>query len=126
MADKIRWSEYDQFEDILNRYLPEEGQGDTRAAQAVTAINNLVYAFYNDGTVVAENLPEYDPDLNCYAKWLRKHMSSRAVLLVIKLEDAETLDEYSQILFELTDYLLDEPRLRTLAKYKTVGDIYED
>ena len=126
MAGKIRWSDYDQFEDILNRYLPEEGQGETRAEQAVTAVNNLVYAFYDRGTVIAESLPEYDPDLECYAKWLRKHTSSRAVLLRIKLEDAENLDSYAEYLFELADYLLDEPRLKTLSKYKTVGDIYED
>lgn len=126
MAGKVRWSDYDQFEDILNRYLPEDGQGDTRAEQAVTAINKLVYAFYNNGAVIADALPEYDPNLESYATWLRKHTSSRAVLLLVKLEDAEDTDSYANYLYELTDYLLDEPKLRTLSKYNTVGDIYED
>lgn len=126
MAGKVRWSDYDQFEDILNRYLPEEGQGDTRAGQTVTAINKLVYAFYNNDAVIADVLPEYDPNLKSYATWLRKHTSSRAVLLLVKLEDAEDLDSYAEYLYELTDYLLDEPKLRTLSKYNTVGDIYED
>lgn len=126
MAGKVRWSDYDQFEDILNRYLPEDGQGDTRAEQAVTAINKLVYAFYNNGAVIADTLPEYDPNLESYATWLRKHTSSRAVLLLVKLEDAEDTDSYANYLYELTDYLLDEPKLRTLSKYNTVGDIYED
>lgn len=126
MAGKVRWSDYDQFEDILNRYLPEDGQGDTRAEQAVTAINKLVYAFYNNGAVIADALSEYDPNLRSYAAWLRKHTSSRAVLLLVKLEDAEDTDSYAKYLYELTDYLLDEPKLRTLSKYDTVGDIYED
>lgn len=126
MAKKVRWSDYDQFEDILNRYLPEDGQGETRAEQTVTAINKLVYAFYNNDAVIADALPEYDPDLKSYATWLRKHTSSRAVLLLVKLEDAEDLDSYAEYLYELTDYLLDEPKLRTLSKYNTVGDIYED
>ena len=45
------WSYFDKFETINDRYLPSQGEGETKATQVVTAVTKLVYKWYNDGDV---------------------------------------------------------------------------
>ena len=45
------WSAFDEFDGICDQYLPSRGEGDTMAEQIVTAINKLIYRWFNDGDV---------------------------------------------------------------------------
>ena len=38
-------------DELLDKYLPDEGEGKTMATQAVTAMCKIVYRWYNDGDV---------------------------------------------------------------------------
>ena len=47
----VSWGYFNKFDDILNKYMPFTGEGKTMASQLVTAVNKLVYKWYNDGDV---------------------------------------------------------------------------
>lgn len=47
----VDWGYFDKFEWADEKYLPCRGEGETKATQIVTAINKLVYKWYNDGDV---------------------------------------------------------------------------
>ena len=49
----VSWIYYDliKFEELNKKYLPERGEGETKATQIVTALNKLIYKWYNDGDV---------------------------------------------------------------------------
>ena len=46
----VDWGYYDnaKFEELNGKYLPERGEGETKATQIITAVNKLVYKWYND------------------------------------------------------------------------------
>lgn len=112
----VLWSEYDQFEDILNQYLPDVGQGDSKASQAVVCVNALVYAFYNESDTSSTQVQK------C-SKWLKDNIPI-ARKYVEKLEDAESMNDYSDALYALADRILDNRALPVLAKQPAVGDVY--
>ena len=39
LLEGVSWDYYNKFKDINEKYLPDEGEGDTLASQIVTAIN---------------------------------------------------------------------------------------
>ena len=45
------WSEFERFEPVIDRFMPLSGEGETVASQVCTAVNKLVYKWYNDGDV---------------------------------------------------------------------------
>ena len=73
----VSWDYYDKFEDLINRYMPSRGEGDTIASQIVTAVNKLVYKCYKDGDVYDKTgfLDGWANDLSSFANWLRKWAS---------------------------------------------------
>ena len=76
LLEGVSWDYYNKFKDINEKYLPDEGEGDTLASQIVTAINKLVYKWYNDGDVfdnVNSGLQGWANDLSSYANWLDKY-----------------------------------------------------
>lgn len=112
----VIWSQYDQYEDILNRYLPQEGQGDTRASQAVVCVNTIVYKYYND-------FDTSSADVTRCLDWLRKYIPVTSSY-IDTLEDADTKDAYSDALYALADKVLDSRSLSVLEQQPAVGDIY--
>ena len=42
---------FDKFEALVDKYMPMRGEGETAASQIVTAVNKLIYKWYNDGDV---------------------------------------------------------------------------
>ena len=70
LLEGVSWDYYKKFKDINEKYLPDEGEGDTLASQIVIAINKLVYKWYNDGGVydnVNSGLRGWADDLSSYA-----------------------------------------------------------
>lgn len=120
----VNWSYFDQFEKVLCNYLPNYGEGDTLASQAVTAVNKLVYKWYNDGDVFdnTHHLEGWANDLSSYANWLYNHTDRAKMLENIFV--ISTNSEYEDLLKELADSILDESWLSTQNKPKE-GSIYQ-
>lgn len=112
----VDWGYYDKYEDISNQYMPDMGEGETLASQLVTAVNKLIYKWYNDGDVFETDLgfrPEWWNDLSSYANWLYTHIpESKRILYSVYACDSE--DDYEELLRDLADRLLD---VSILEKY---------
>lgn len=120
----VNWDYFDRFEKITSNYLPNYGEGDTVASQAVTAVMKLVYKWYNDGDVFdnTKYLEGWANDLSSYANWLYNHTDRAKMLENIFV--ISTGSEYEDLLKELADSVLDESWLSTQNKPKE-GSIYQ-
>lgn len=127
LTESVDWSYYDKFEDLINKYMPDEGEGETFASQIVTAVNKLVYKWYNDGDVfdnVNSGLQGWANDLSSYANWLYKYAPGDASVILKNIYGMGDEADYETLLQELADNLLDENLLSTLES-KTQGSIYD-
>lgn len=135
----VDWDYYDRYESIVGKYMPFYGEGETIASQIVTAINKLVYKWYNDGDVFdnSYHLEGWANDLSSYANWLYNHDYGCRILDGIR--GCKTHADYENLLKDLADMFLgDEELLENLntlpmnsSIYKAVGvfkfvDRYED
>lgn len=125
----VDWGYYNKFEDINNKYLPDSGDGETLASQVVTAINKLVYKWYNDGDVydnVNSKMEGWANDLSDYANWLAQNIDGAKDILD-KIFDLGYGDSngYEIILKELADEYLDEQFLNTLREQPKEGSVYD-
>ena len=121
----VSWSYFNKFEDIVDKYMPRMGQGETMASQIVTAVNKLVYKWYNDGDVYDNTytLKGWCNDLSSYANWLSQYCkSARSILRDI--EDCSSEGDYEDLLQRLADTVLKEEYLSFYANKKSMGDIY--
>ena len=122
----VDWSYYDKpdFEMINAKYLPAQGEGKNMATQAVTAVNKLVYKWYNDGDVFDNTryLTGWVNDLSSYANWLRENLGLANILDGVW--ECYTGSDYEDLLVDLADYVLDGERLEELAKRPATGSIY--
>jgi len=123
---KVEWNYFDKFGDVIDRYLPNRGQGSTKATQVVTAINKIIYKFYNDGDVFDNQyyLEGFGNDLSSYANWLKKYIPGSDKILD-RIYTCRTEDAYSELLADLADTFLTSEFLDTISHTLSVGDIYE-
>lgn len=123
--NKVDWNYYNKFEEINKKYLPDMGEGETRASQIVTAINKLVYKWYNDGDVFDNtcNLQGWCNDLSSYANWLSRYVEG-AMDILDRVFDADE-DEYENLLKDLADEYLTEEFLSKNAELPKVESIYK-
>lgn len=122
----VPWDYYDKFHELNEKYLPSRGEGENMATQLVTAINKLVYKWYNDGDVYDNTfaLQGWANDLSSYANWIYKYIPESRFDLD-RIEMALTDNQYEQILKGLADNFLDEKILENLSKQEKVNSIYE-
>lgn len=121
----VEWSYYDRFKDITAKYLPSYGEGENMAEQIVTAVNKLVYKWYNDGDVYDN--PRYMTgwcnDLSSYANWLAEYTDQKPLLYgIFQCMDE---DDYENLLQNLADNLLDAEKLAEYEKKPKAGSIYD-
>lgn len=123
----VQWDYYDKFETLVDKYLPASGEGETKATQIVTAVNKLVYKYYNDGDVFdnTKYLEGWANDLSSYANWLYANTTKNVQIILDTVYDCYNDSEYEDLLQELTDELLKEEYLVEQNKIKKVGTIYE-
>lgn len=121
----VNWSYYDKFEELNNKYLPSYGEGETKATQIVTAVNKLIYKWYNDGDVYDNTyyLNGWANDLSDYANWLYEHTDTNNILSIIIHCLNES--EYEDLLKELADNLLNEEYLAEQNKIEKIGTVYK-
>jgi len=126
MQEGVKWDYFKKFTKINDKYLPDVGEGDTQANQIVTAINKLVYKWYNDGDVYDNThfLPGWANDLSSYANWLYNNVFETKFILP-RIEEAMTDGQYELILKELADKCLNEKFLKPYSKKENAGSIYE-
>lgn len=122
----VDWGYYDKFEEVNDKYLPVRGEGETMATQIATAVNKLIYKWYNDGDVFdnSYHLNGWWNDLSSYANWLYENTKD-AWRILNKINNCTTEGEYEDLLKELADNLLNEEYLVELNKFEKVGTIYK-
>lgn len=120
----VDWGYYDKFDEITDKYLPIRGEGETKATQIVTAINKLIYKYYNDGDVFDNThyLEGWANDLSGYANWLYYHTNTQNIL--DKVVHCMTEEDYEDLLKELADKLLNEEYLTEQNKLEKAETIY--
>lgn len=123
----VQWDYYNKFESVTEKYLPEQGEGETKATQIVTAVNKLVYKWYNDGDVFDNTgyLEGWANDLSDYANWLYHHTTEKVQTILNKVYECCSESEYEDLLKELTDELLDEKYLVKQNEVEKEFTIYD-
>lgn len=123
---RVEWSYYNKFDEINDKYLPMSGEGENLATQVVTAVNKLIYKWYNDVDVfdnVHSGLAGWANDLSSYANWLYNNCNVKHILK--QIDNCFYGDDYEQLLKELADTLLNETVLETLNTQEKQGSIYD-
>lgn len=120
----VDWGYYDKFDNLSDKYLPVRGEGETKATQIVTAVNKLVYKWYNDGDVFDNTffLEGWANDLSSYANWLYEYTDTKNIL--DKISSCMNNEEYEDLLKELTDTLFNEEYLYIQNQFNKVDSIY--
>ena len=127
MTESVDWNYYDKFAEITDKYMPDQGEGETMASQIVTAINKLIYKWYNDGDVydnVNSGMQGWANDLSDYANWLDKYCKPASRILD-SIYNCSNDDEYENILKALADKCLNEKYLSTMEEKPKQGSIYD-
>ena len=122
----VDWGYYDRYEALIEKYMPMRGEGETVASQIVTAVNKLIYKWYNDGDVfdTTHHLEGWANDLSDYANWLYENTKD-AWKILNKISDCVTESDYEDLLQELADTLLNEEYLAEQNKAEKIGTIYD-
>ena len=120
------WDYFDKYDREVNMYLPAYGQGVTKASQIVTAVNKLVYKWFNDGDVYDNRfgMPGWCNDLSSYANWLYANTTEVAKDILNRIKRIDSDGEYEDLLADLCEELLDAEDLENAAKIPAIGDIY--
>lgn len=128
----VDWQYFDQYADVVDKYMPEYGEGDSLTSQAVTAVNHLIYKWFNDGDVYDNRygMDGWGNDLSSFANWLYKHRLSPGGNNVKKILDqifyCHTSSGYETILKQLADEILyDDYSLEMNADEPKQGSIYD-
>ena len=127
----VDWSYFGKFAQIDEKYLPAKGEGETMATQICTAVNKLIYKWYNDGDVYDNTaaLSGWCNDLSSYANWLAEYvdgaMEILRCILACRLYKITPEALYEQILKMLADTFLTEECLDKYAKVEKRGSVYD-
>ena len=121
----VDWKYYKRFKAVNEKYLPDMGEGETMATQIATAVNKLVYKWYNDGDVYDNTgcMTGWANDLSSYANWLREYTDTTSILDGIWTCYIDDDDE--MLLKTLADRLLDDNYLEQMAQREKVGSVYD-
>ena len=121
---KHTWNDFNKFTKIED-YLPVRGEGETLATQASTAINKLVYKWFNDGDVFDNTyfLEGWANDISSYANWLYWNIEGAGDILR-RIETAWS-EDYTELLYDLCE-LMENLDWEAMDKLPKVGSVYEE
>ncbi len=124
--ESVNWDYYDKFEDITAKYLPDHGEGENMAQQIVTAVNKIIYKWYNDGDVYdnTKYLDGWANDLSSYANWLYEYVPELKYNLK-SIYLAEHEGEYEDVLKGIADKALNNDFLSNYETRSKIDSIYE-
>ena len=108
---------------LTDKYLPSMNQGKNKASQLVTAANNIIYGWYNNGDTISGD----GNDLTSYANWIDRHIKEPEIRKILKDDYIDYNDTYylSEIILPLIKFVFREDFLEELASQEIEGDIYE-
>lgn len=117
---------YKKLDFINKKYLPACGEGETMATQICTAINKLIYKWYNDGDVFDNTylLCGWVNDLSSYANWLYKYVPKSQNILD-RIKTISYAAEYNSLLEDLASILFDQKTMEYYDTQKKTGSIYK-
>lgn len=129
LNESVSWDYFDRFRDITDGYMPSSGEGETMASQIVTAVNKLVYKWYNDGDVYDNSNPAVEGwcnDLSSYANWLAQNIDGAKEILdrIFDLSYSDMNDGYEDILKDLANNCLDSNVINGYKDKPKDGSIY--
>lgn len=109
-----------------SKYLPSTGDGDTLATQAATAVNKLIYKFWNDGDVFDNNygLKGWANDISGSANWLYYYVPETREILNRIYEIGSDEGAYKDLLWDLGNLV--ETKIDELANSPREGDAYDE
>ena len=113
---------------ILEKYLPDRGEGETKASQIATAVNKLVYRWYNDGDVFDNHygLEEYGfNDISSYANWLYGNVPGCKTILEKIYRYCSSGPAYEKILDDLLRFCGDDELLEKFNEQPAQGSVYD-
>lgn len=121
----MEWNAFNKFDAVIGMYMPMRGEGDSKASQICTAVNKLIYKWFNDGDVYDNTygLVGWANDLSDYANWLYKNVPE-SVKHLEKIKDIVDEDEYSDMLYDLAEEVINYEYLLENEGEK-VGTIYD-
>ena len=123
----VGWDYYknENIRRVNDMFLPASGEGNNMGTQLVTAMNKLIYKWYNDGDVYDNTgaLDGWANDLSSYANWIYRYIPhSRKIL--DQIFECYNDSDYEDLLRDLADALLDSEDVENLSKKPRVGSIY--
>lgn len=120
----IEWSDFNKFEPVNDKYLPARGEGDNKATQVCTAVNKIVYKWFNDGDVYDNtyNLKGWWNDISSFANWLLQYAGAE---ILYRISTIKTEQEYTDMLFELCEKYLTPEYLDAAAGMPAEGSVYK-
>lgn len=128
---EVDYSYYRRFNKLNSIYFQDEGEGTTMATQLITAINKLVYEYYNNGLVYDNTSKDWkdcdcrEDDLCSFANWIHKYYPGLRPILD-KVKTITKNSEYEKILKELVSSVMNETFLRNENnKPKTSASVYD-
>lgn len=121
------WSDFNRYDYITDKYLPMRGEGNTKATQIVTAVNKLVYKWFNDGDVYDNTgaLSGWCNDLSSYANWLSKYGKQGSSEIMEGVFDCYTDGDYEDLLFDICEWFFDDEYLEEMNNEQLIGSIYD-
>ena len=105
---------FEEFNDILDKYMPKYGEGDTFASQIATAVAKIVYRWFNDGDSIE------DEGLIQFVNWLKDNVPEAKRYL----SNNESSVNYEEFLYGLCSILLDEEFLEQYTKTSKKDSLY--
>lgn len=119
------WSDFNRWNEQDEKYLPSIGEGETMATQIVTATTKLVYKWFNDGDVFDNTgmLDGWWNDLSDYANWLAKYVPG-ADKILMRVYGCRNDEEYTELLYDLCEALLDMEDLKRWNEQPKQGSVY--
>lgn len=128
LVEGVNWNYFNKFDDLNSKYLPNRGEGDNMATQIVTAVNKLIYKWYNDGDVydnVNSPMEGWANDLSSYANWLEQNVPEVSDILK-NIWDCYNSDDYEEdVLRPLADTIFREEFLSKYAESPRKGSVYD-
>lgn len=128
-SEEIGWDgePTDLERNLQRQYLPDHGEGDTMATQAVTAVCKIVYRYYNDGDVFDNNygLKGWANDLSSYANWLDENIPEAAPILAKIQEIGKDEAKYTILLHDLVTAVINPETLEKYAAQPSTGSVYD-
>lgn len=123
------WESDPKYKNAVSKYLPDYGEGDNKAEQVVTAMNRLMFKWWNDGDVYDNHwanglYTEGVNDLSSEANWLYKNGPRRLKFMMQGVHSCESEEDYEDLLSDIASQCFKPEYLEEASLQPKVGSVY--